>query len=102
MIRPKVVITHETVAAMLQDPKFLAEIPCLKIPAGQLKKLKPGCTTCVKEENARKQKDIIAATYGCLKELSEDGRNKLKKLLNTKAYSFVTINSRKRPVTMHY
>jgi hypothetical protein len=102
MQRTNTVITHETVAAMLRNTKFLAEIPCLKIPSKQLNNLRPGCTQCSRDESAKKQRDIIKSTFDCLQELSPEGQNKLRKLLNTKAYSFAVTNRTGKTVMLHF
>ena len=102
MTRIRTVITHETVAAMLRNARFLAEIPCLKIPAKQLATIRPGCTACSRDEAAQRQKDIIKATFDCLQELSSEGQNKLRKLLDTKTYSFAVTNRTGKTVMLHY
>jgi hypothetical protein len=94
MIRPLVTIDHAAIAGMLANAKFLAVVPCLKIPAGKLKQLRPGCTQCSRDENAKKQKQIITETLDCLKELAPPRRAELKKLLNAKSYRIITDNGR--------
>lgn len=102
MQRTNTVITHDTVAAMLRDPKFLAEIPCLKLPAKQLAGIRPGCTRCSRDEAATKQRDIIKNTFACLQELSTEGQNKLRRMLNTKSYSFAIVNRAGKTIMLHF
>lgn len=102
MTRALVNITHDVVAGMLANQKFIAAVPCLKIPAGKLKTLKPGCTQCNRDENAKTQKQIITDTLQCLKELSASGRNALKKLLDAKSYRIIIDNGRGGTQTLTY
>lgn len=83
-MRDLITLDENELKSLANSPKIVAQIPCVGTTGEKLKKnAKPGCGTCNKERRAT-EKSILSEMRSCIRELSPDGLNKLKKLLGVR------------------
>jgi hypothetical protein len=87
-----VVIEDSTIAAMASNVKFTDAIPCLQNQAAALKPVNTGCGACARRQ-AEGQRQALANIKTCLAGLSDDKKEELKKLLNTKQVKVVFVSA---------
>lgn len=88
-MRDLVTLDENELKSLVNSPKIAAQIPCLGSAGEKLKNnAKPGCGTCNKERRA-KEKSILSEMRNCIRELSPEKVNALKKLLGTRRYRLV-------------
>jgi len=84
-----VVIEDSTIASMISDPRFTAAIPCLQNQQAVLQQQGAGgCGACARKRAAN-QRAALANIKMCLSGLSQDKKNELKQLLDTKQIKVV-------------
>lgn len=88
-MRDLIVIEDSTISSMLRDNRYVLAFPCLKTAADRIKNLQPGCGRCGRRTSNRTQTSIIQDAKNCIRELSAEGRNKLKSLIGAKKYRIV-------------
>lgn len=88
-MRDLIIIEDSTISSMLRDNRYVSSFPCLKTAADRLKNMQPGCGRCGRKTAGRTQTNIIQDAKNCLRELSPEGRTKLKALIGAKKYRIV-------------
>jgi hypothetical protein len=87
-MREIVVIEDSTIAAMVNDEKFTAAIPCLFNQKTAIAPAKTGCGACARRR-ADAQRTALANIKNCLVSLSAEKKEELKRLLDTKSITIV-------------
>jgi hypothetical protein len=78
-----VVIEDSTIAAMVNDSRFSAAIPCLFNQKAAIAPATSGCGSCARRR-AEAQRAALKNIKECLTGLSEEKKAELKALLDTK------------------
>jgi hypothetical protein len=87
-----VVIEDSTIVSMANDARFTDAIPCLQNQQANLQPANTGCGSCARKRLAA-QRSALANIKTCLAGLSQDKKNELKQLLNTKQIKVVSITA---------
>lgn len=95
-----VVIEDATIRSMMQDPKVMDALPCLKGPKTQLDSIKKGGTNCQRCQAERKQiaGDALRTARACIKSARGERLDTIKKALGTRQIRVVAKNAKGRKV----
>lgn len=75
-----VVIEDSTIMSMLNDARYVSEIPCLQNKLEIFRQTNTGCGACARKRQQNQRKEM-AALKACIGNLSADKKAVLKQLL---------------------
>ena len=90
------VIEDKTIKVMMQDPRVMQLLPCLKGPQMQLKSTQKGGRNCTRCQAKKRQiaSDAIRVARDCIKNTRGSRLTELKQLLGTKQIQIIARNSK--------
>lgn len=95
-----VTIEDSTIRSMMQDPRVMELLPCLKGPKQAIESTKKGGTNCQRCQAERKQivGDAIRTAKNCIRSARGQRLTDIKKVLGTRQIRVVAKNARGKKV----
>ena len=89
-------VEDSTIRSMMQDPRVMELLPCLKGPKQSIESTKKGGTNCQRCQAERKQivSDALRTARNCIKSARGQRLNDIKKALGTRQLRVVAKNAK--------